>query len=128
MRGYDVAIASLAIDAPLKWTDNALSQHAVPGVVAARRGIPRRISRTALLHLALTRELHVQLGLGVRDALALAIELLARDADPGVARGSLRLQCDRAALERILDLRLRDALESAPSPRRGRPSRPRSMQ
>ena len=124
MRLYSVAIASLAIRAPLKWTDNLLSQHAVPGVVAARRGIALRISRTGLLHLAIARELHVQLGLGVRDALALAIEFLAQDAGTPIARGSLLLQCDRAALVRTLDLRLRDALESAPNPRRGRPPRP----
>ncbi len=128
MRGYDVAIASLAIDAPPKWTDNLLSQHAVPGVVAARRGVSRRISRTALLHLALARELHVQLGLGVRDALALATELLASDADTPIARGSLRLHSDRAVLERSVDLRLREALESAPNPRRGRPPRRKPSQ
>ena len=29
MRSYDIAIASLTIDAPAKWTDNLLSQHAV---------------------------------------------------------------------------------------------------
>jgi hypothetical protein len=128
MRGYDVAITSLAIEAPIKWTDNVLSQHVVPGVTAAQRGVPRRISRTALLHLTLVRELHVQLGLGVRDALALAIEILAEGADRPIARGSLRLHCDRAALERTLDVRLRDALESAPRPRRGRPARSRPTQ
>jgi len=123
MRGYDVAIASLAIDAPTKWTDNVLAQHDVPGVVAARRGVARRISRAALLQLALTRELHIGLGLGVRDALALAHELLALDAQPSIARESVRISYDRTALEHALDRRLRDALESAPVPRRGRPPR-----
>jgi hypothetical protein len=128
VRGYDVAIASLAIDAPLKWTDNVLSQHNVAGVVGARRGVARRISRVALLHLALTRELHVSLGMGVRDALALATEMLTHDPGVSIARESVRISCDRVALERALDRRLREALESAPAPRRGRPPRRRSTQ
>lgn len=123
MRTYSVAVASLAIDAPQKWTDNAISQHAVAGVASARRGIARRVPRTALVLLAITRELHRALGLGVRDALALAGELLDREGDGVVRRGTLSLSCDRAALERAMDARLRDALESAPTPRRGRPPR-----
>ena len=125
MRFYDVAMASLAIDAPVKWTDNVLSQHRVSDVVSAHRGVARRIPHTALLHLALIRELHADLGLSVRDALGLARQLLAPDGDGEAWRGSVRIRCDRASLERSLDLRLRDALESAPAPRRGRPpSRP----
>jgi hypothetical protein len=123
VRFYDVAMASLAIDAPGKWTDNLLSQHPVPHVVAAKRGIARRIPRSALVTLALTRELHLALGMGVRDALQLAGELLAGDEGAGVARGPVRVLCDRVALERALDRRLREALESAPAPKRGRPSR-----
>jgi hypothetical protein len=124
VRFYDVAITSLAIDAPLKWTDNVLSQHSVMDVVSARRGVARRVPHSALVHLALTRELHVELGLGVRDALGLARQLLTPAGVSGpseVRRGHLRLACDRSALERTLEGRLREALETAPSPRRGRP-------
>lgn len=121
MRFYDVAIASLAIDAPPKWTDNLLSQHDVPGVVPARRGVARRIPRPTLLLLALTRELHMTFAIGVRDALQLAARLLADDAGDEWHAGAIRLVLDRAALERALDERLRIALESAPAPRRGRP-------
>ena len=126
MRFYDVAVASLAIDAPRKWTDNVLSQHHVADVMAPSRGIARRIPYPALLQLALTRQLHVSLGLAVRDALALAHELLAaRGEVAAIWRGSVRIECDRTALERELDLRLRETLESAPAPRRGRPVRRR---
>jgi hypothetical protein len=123
VRFYDVAMTSLAIDAPIKWTDNLLSQHRVAEVVVARRGVARRVPHSALVHLALTRVLHVDVGLSVRDALELAQQLLAAH-EAGTAevrRGPLRILCDRAALERSLERRLRDALESAPSPRRGRP-------
>jgi hypothetical protein len=125
MPSYDIAIAALAIDAPVKWTDNALSQHHFPGVSAARRGLARRIPYAALLHLALTRDLHVSLGMSVHGALGLARALLASPEQGGVKRASVRVMLDRAALERTLELRVRDALESAPTPRRGRPRRSR---
>jgi hypothetical protein len=123
VRSYDVAIASLAIGAPPKWTDNVLSQHDVAGVAPARRGVARRIPHPTLLHLALTRELHTGVGLGVREALVLARHLLSAEGTAGVQLGSVRLVLDRALLDRTVERRLRDALESAPSPRRGRPAR-----
>ena len=119
MRFYDVAVASLAIDAPAKWTDNVLSQHEIPGISTARRGVARRIPHATLLHLALTRELHAVLGLSVRDALSLARQLLVTERAGEVRRGSIVLTLDRAHLERTVERRLRDALESAPTPRRG---------
>jgi hypothetical protein len=126
VRLYDVTVAALAIDAPSKWVDNLLSHHKVPGILSARRGVARRISRAALMHLSLTRELHVELRLSVRDALTLAGQLLATTGDPVHRSGHVRVTFDRVTLERALDDRLRDALESAPAPRRGRPpaSRP----
>lgn len=126
MRSYSVAVSSLAIGAPHKWLDNLLSHFPLPDVGSERRGIARRIPHSALLRLALTRELHLELGLGVRDALALARELLA-SSEGAVSRGGhLRVTCDRRALEQSVANRLRDALESAPAPRRGRPpERPR---
>ena len=124
MRSYSVAVSSLAINAPIKWLDNLLSHFAVPDVGMERRGVARRIPHSAVLYLALTRELHLEFGLGVRDALVLAGELLAAD-DGTVSRGGhLRVTCDRPSLERSVSARLRDALEFAPAPRRGRPARP----
>jgi hypothetical protein len=123
MRTYDVAIASLVIRAPLKWTDNLLAQYDVTGVTTGRRGVTRRIPHATLLLLAVTRELHVEGRLGVRDALALAARLLAEGEGDVPVSGHLRVVLDRASFERALDLRLRDALESAPSPSRGRPPR-----
>jgi hypothetical protein len=63
----------------------------------------------------------MSLGIGVREALAMASELLAGEGSAVLQRGHLTVSVDRAALARSLDLRLRDALESAPTPRRGRP-------
>ena len=123
MRLYSVAVASLAIGSSQKWLDNVLSHFPVPDVATEKRGVARRITHRALLQLALTRELHVELGVGVRDALALADELLAAD-DGAVSRGGhLRVTLNRATFERELSARLLDALEFAPAPRRGRPAR-----
>ena len=121
MRFYDVAVASLAIDAPIKWTDNLLCQHRLPGVVSERRGVARRISYLGLVRLALIRQLHVQLALGVGDAVRVADRLFDSGGTGVYASGQLRLSVDRPALERALDLRLTEVLESAPAPRRGRP-------
>lgn len=121
MRSYDIAVASLAIDAPTKWTDNLLSQHTIPNVLSAHRGIARRITHQALVRIALVRQLHVRLGVSVADAVRLAEFLL--DSRPiGVhVSGQLTLTVDLEELERQLDNRLADALESAPAIRRGRP-------
>jgi hypothetical protein len=121
MRSYSIAIASLAIDAPDKWTDNLLSQHAIPDVLSSRRGVARRIAYPALVRLALIRQLHAGLGLGVGDAVRIASDLLDSENGGVHERGQLTLRFDRAGLERALDARLIDVLESAPAPKRGRP-------
>ena len=121
MRSYDIAIASLTIDAPAKWTDNLLSQHGLPDVVSARRGVARRISYPALVRLALIRQLHTRLGLGVGDAIRIASALLDSGDTHVHESGQLRLTFDRLGLERALDARLAEVLESAPALRRGRP-------
>ena len=123
MRGYDVRVAALAIGAPAKWIDNLLSQHEIVEVTRARRGVTRKISFPALVHLAVTHELHDVLGMGVRDALELSRALLSRTQDSAVPTGHLRIALDRNALEQTLNVRLRVALESAPTLRRGRPPR-----
>jgi len=118
MRSYSVAIASLAIDAPLKWTDNAISQHRIEGVLSARRGVARRVTHSALVVLGVTRELHIALGVSVADAVVLAHDIVATGR---VSRGAVRIEFDVAALRAHLEQRLSDAMESAPTPRRGRP-------
>jgi hypothetical protein len=125
LRSYDVAIASLAIGAPRKWTDNVISQHTLPDVISERRGVARRITYPGLVRLALVRELQTELGIGIADALVVADNVL-RQESGGVHRaGALTLRVDLEALERRLSRHLGDALESAPAPRRGRPpSRP----
>ena len=121
MRSYNVAIVSLTISAPTRWTDNLLSQYRLPDVISAHRGVARRISYPALIRLAIIRQLHIRLGLGVGDAIRIASELLDSEGNSVYESGHIRLSFDRPGLERSLNARLAEALESAPSPRRGRP-------
>jgi hypothetical protein len=123
MRLYDVAVASLAIGSPLKWTDNLLAHHAIPEVRSRTRGVARGISWVGLVRIALIRELHLALGCGVREAVALS-DLMLRAPDGVLAPSPfLTLGFDRRALEENLHRRLAETLESAPRPRRGRPAR-----
>ena len=123
MRLYSIAIASLAVSAPVKWTDNLLAQHPLPDVLSRSRGVARGISWPGMVRIALIRALHLHLGCGVREAVVLAADLL-RSTDSTLRLNKrLTLTVDRAALERDVQRRLADALESAPTPRRGRPAR-----
>jgi hypothetical protein len=123
LRGYDIAIAALAIDAPRKWLDNLLSHHTIAEVQPGRQGQARRVSYGALMRLAVIRQLHAQLGIGVGDAVRLSETLVASGHAHVLALGQLTLSVDVDALRHSLDQRLATALESAPSPRRGRPPR-----
>jgi hypothetical protein len=127
VRSYDVAVTSLAINAPIKWTDNLLTQHTVPEVVSARRGIARRISHPALIRIALIRQLHLSLGVSIADGLRIAGHLLDSEA-PGVYEsGQLTLIVDLKQLEHDLNEKLANVLESGPPPRRGRPPKRAGM-
>lgn len=123
MRIYDVAVATLAICAPRKWTDNVLSQYNLPEVLSVRQGVARRIPYPALIRLAVVRQLHIELGIGVADAVGFAARLLDSGQHPVLAAGQLTLGVDLTALRRAVDERLTAALESAPARPRGRPPR-----
>ena len=121
MRLYSVAVASVAIGAPEKWTDNLIAHHDLPGVQSRARGVARGISWPALVHIALIRELHLEVGCSVRDALVLAAALIASSGSRVATGSHLTIAFDRERFERELHRHLVDALESAPRPRRGRP-------
>jgi hypothetical protein len=121
VRLYSVAVASVAVKAPEKWTDNLLAHHELAGVHSRARGVARGISWPALVQVALARELHARVGCSVRDAVSFAATLLA-DPDGLMAPSPyLSVAFDRERFESDLHRRLADALESAPRPRRGRP-------
>lgn len=121
MRLYSIAVVSLAIGAPTKWTDNLIAHHEIPDVRSRTRGVARGVSWNALVRIALVRELHLGLGCGVREAVSLADLLLRAPMGTTSAGRWLTVTFARAAFEQELQRRLADALESAPRPRRGRP-------
>ena len=122
-RAYSVAAAAFALDVAPKWLDNFLSQHAVPGVVAAERGVARRIPLSALVLVAIARDLQRELGVGVGRGLDIARRLAETDGDTGLLpvgeAGVLSLNV--AALRRAIEDRLVIAMEILVPPRRGRP-------
>lgn len=120
MRLYDVAVASLALRVDRRWLGNLLSQHDVPGVSRSVQGAARQIPLRSLLIISLVRDLQRQLGLGVARGLAVAARLV------GASHGHVRLgvallTVDISALERQLDDRLVDVMETIVPQRRGRP-------
>lgn len=122
MRLYSVAVTSLTVGAPAKWTDNLLSQHDVLDVAHFDRGVARGVSWNALVRIGLIRTLNQGLGCGVRDAVTLAASLIERSGSVEVG-DCVTVRFDRAAFEATLRDRLREVIETAPRPRRGRPPR-----
>ena len=121
-RSYDVAAAALTLDVPIKWVDNLLSRHRIPGVEQARQGVTRRLSQHAITSIALVWILCEELGLPVGRAVHLAVRMTTtEDATLTFGEGSLVLGFDRATVARRLAVRVADAVESAPRRPRGRP-------
>jgi hypothetical protein len=121
-RAYTIATAALALGTSVKWLDNVLSHNRVPGVTQERQGISRRLTVEGLLILALAVLLIQELGLPTSKAIALA-EDLARNDGRHVAQQGLNLGLDLPAFRTRLLERLESAVEIAPVPKRGRPSR-----
>jgi hypothetical protein len=124
-RLYHVEIARHAAGADPKWVDNLLSHFSVPGVESARQGVARRITLSGVYHVALIRRLNRELGVSVSSAVALASRLLASDSARTSVAPGLELHIDRSALERDVDRRVSESVESSSRPRRGRPPRRR---
>lgn len=125
MRSYHVTTVAVALSCPSKWVDNVLSRHELPGVIHQRQGISRQVSFDGVVHLAIVQELVEEVGLPVERAVRFARVLCA---DDGVAPAGVRcaLHIDLHALRRDLTIALREAVEIASPPRRGRPLRRRA--
>ena len=120
MRSYTVATACFMLDVPVKWLDNILSRHDVPGVHQAGPRADRLISAEALDRLRILRALNLNLGITVPTGLAIAERVLANP-DGGLPLGAgleLRLSHDRLRGE--LETRAAEA-SGAVHRRRGRP-------
>jgi hypothetical protein len=121
MRLYGIAVTALAVNAPIRWIDNLLSQHVIDDVVSAQRGVARLFPYSSVVRVAVIRLLHTQLGMSVTDAVRMATSILDSDAAGVHETAQLRLTVDLPALEHAVNVRLSEALESIATPRRGRP-------
>ena len=126
MPAYTVAATAVTLGMPIKWVDNVLSHHEVPGVSQSRQGVSRRLAPQAILTLDLALRISNALGLPISRALELSARLLRQpggtttiDLGQGV---SLTIDLEEVRSE-LLE-RLAHAVEVAPSPRRGRPAGP----
>jgi hypothetical protein len=117
---YNTTTTALALNIPLKWLDNLLSHHKIPGVHQAKQGIPRRLSPEALEIIAVTHALS-QSGLPIPTALELSHTLCTTPESPIALTPFLTLSLDIPLLRRTLSNHLTRAIEIAPTPQRGRP-------
>ena len=140
-RVYDIAVAALAIGVERKWLDNLTAQHSIPGTEHVARGVARRMSMRTLLTAAIVRDLNRGLGVPVERGVEVASSILGAQPSPdaGPQPGpdesspqphpmlpvaeSLTLAVDVAGLEREIERRLLEAMETVVPRRRGRPPR-----
>lgn len=119
-RAYTITAAALALGTSTKWLDNVLSHHHVPGVAQERQGVSRRLTVEGLLVLGLAVLLIQELGLPTPKAIMLA-EDLANNAGRYVAQQGLNVGIDLPSFRTQLLKSLENAVEIAPTPKRGRP-------
>ena len=120
MRAYTVATVAVALGVGAKWIDNILSHHAIPGVTQSRQGVARRLTGEAVSVLEITLRLTRTFGIPVRKALDVAADLVRHPERPKEAEG-LEIRIDVDSVRAQLDVRLAEAVEFSPVPRRGRP-------
>jgi hypothetical protein len=119
-RAYTVGTVALALEVHIKWIDNVLSHHTVPGVVQNRQGVARRVSLDGVLHLGIANLLMQEFGLQTANALVLASNVARAEGQYRTPSG-ISLTLDLGAFRTGLESRLGQAVEIAPVPRRGRP-------
>lgn len=123
-RAYDVRVVALTTGTTVKWVDNLLSHHLVPGVERSRQGVQRRISDEGLLAIALVRCLTQAAGFGTPTAVDMVRRALAARSAAGIVLPldtGVDLRIDLSVVEGQLRQQLADAIDAAPRVRRGRP-------
>lgn len=124
-RAYTIATAAVALRTSIKWLDNVLSHYDVSGVMQKHQGVSRRFTVEGLVVLALAALLIQELGLTTPRAIAVAEDLAKNQGRFAASRG-LNLVLDISSFRAELLDRLESAVEIAPVPRRGRPSKTRT--
>src|SRR5258707_796489 len=116
MRAYTVAATAVTLDVPVKWVDNALSHHHVPGVAKRRQGVARKLSYQAVLTLEVALRLVSALGAPLPRAIELATVLISDPKSRQSLGSGLSLGIDIESIEAHVAKLLAHAVEVAPSP------------
>ena len=123
-RSYSARITALITGVPLKWLDNLLSRHHLPGVNGGRQGLARRISDDGILAVEICRILNLELGISLHQSAEIASVCLRsvhdsewRYSTPSGLTLSLSIPAARARLRE----RTMDAVEMVADTPRGRP-------
>lgn len=119
MRAYTIAVAALALECDIKWLDNLLSHHRVPGIARKRQGVQRQIPPDSLLVIGVARSLIDSLDVPIAKAIALSVLLV--ESQGSVDVPPVLLQIDVRRISARLHDRLADAVEGAAHLPRGRP-------
>lgn len=118
---YTTATAAAALDVSPKWLDNLLSHNQLQGFPKESQGVARRLPLTALLVISLAREFIDTTGLSAPAALRLAARLLNSRGQNATISPLFTIAVNTDALQNTLLHKLARAVETAPTPRRGRP-------
>lgn len=121
-RSYDVRVVALTLDVQIKWLDNLLSHHDLPGCTRARQGVERRISDEGILAIEIVRLLNSELGIPLGRAVQLVRDGLSMDSGLAIRTpAGITITLPHPRLEQRIASGLRDAIEAAPRIARGRP-------
>jgi len=121
MRAYTVAAAAVSLGIAPKTLDNILIRYEVAGVSRTRQGISRRLSTRSVLTLDIALRLSRSAPMPLGTALSLASIALEHSHSSIELEKGITLTFDLRLLASDLDVRLAEAVEVSPAPRRGRP-------
>lgn len=125
-RAYSARLVALTIGVPIKWVDNLLSHHALPGIVRSRQGVERQITDEGLIAIETVRLLTTELGLPLSSAAVLAraaIESRAGAEMRFTTKSGVTVLFPLAEMERRVRDGLLEAIEAIARVPRGRPRR-----
>lgn len=126
-RSYSTRAVALTIGAPVKWLDNLLSHHDLPGIARGTQGRERRITDQGLLTIEIVRLLSQDMGIPIAPAARLAAKVLAGSGDEALipAAQGITLVISLRDVSRRLRAQLEEAIETVGRVPRGRPPRAR---
>ncbi len=120
---YNTKTAAAVLEVTPKWLDNLLSHNSIDDLTTDTQGVARRLSVRSITMLVLAKELIDALVLPAPVALRVASRVLNTPNCELILSPRLRITISEETLKTDVLDRIASAVESAPTPRRGRPSK-----